>query len=666
MKVYAFVFSLLLSVVCSKCRPVILYLAQFEPETSNHDLEKSLEALHHVFSSKHPEYPVVITYDDREADFLTPEKTFRFSSALQALPVPCEVVHDFSGQARMCFAGVKDFGHVPWPFSLYKFDYKESDPYYSRLGYRNMCRFWIKTLFQQPFMANVSTYFRLDTDTILQEMPDNPFQMLEDHGLGYLGSVMYLESSRQVEGLWETFLRYSSSSGIHPGGLAPLSNAHTDKYSEGDIQAMSLTKALKVLRKRGYNLKYFYNNWEVSRVDLWSTPAYLELANEIDKAGGIFMRRWGDAPVRTLSLFFLRDYFFKQLPGYSPIMFEQYKGLKYFHKAVHATPPKLKEPVFNWNEKLIYVYDRPVCTGLGDRVGTLMTLATLASLHDVQIAFEWCPDPSVVFSRIHKHIPQWEGYDYDLPDFIGRFWPHHDKLTIITNNFTSNQKQSNHKIVWENLAVPAEAGLDIVYTTAWKATQVPGKPVPDAVTYKSHYRSIALAVKRHALAYNHGDLELTELGYIVLHMRGPDNNNYQPFEGAHDPLSERYCTRKVVKKLLKGAPLAHFRVVTNNADWLKKHLQHPRLQIVENATAYNDFALLLGAKAIVQHAMYGWSSFSSVPAMIQQIPLITTFKRHLQHHRLGWFDNYGGIPDEFHDCGQISEFIKKVVMKFKY
>jgi hypothetical protein len=193
---------------------------------------------------------------------------------------------------------------------------------------------------------------------------------------------------------------------------------------------------------------------------------------------------------------------------------------------------------------------------------------------------------------------------------------------------------------------------------------VPGKPVPDAATYKDFYRSVALAVKKHALAHNHEDLGLTERGYIVLHMRGPDNNTYQSHEGSHDPLDETYCTRKVLKRLLKSIPQAHFRVVTNNADWVKKFIQHPSLLIVENAAVYNDFALLIGAKAVVQHTMHGWSAFSSVPAMIGRIPLITTLKRHIQHHRLGWFENYGGIPDEFHDCRQIPDFVQKVKARF--
>ena len=313
---------------------------------------------------------------------------------------------------------------------------------------------------------------------------------------------------------------------------------------------------------------------------------------------------------------------------------------------------------------MVYVYDRAICTGLGDRVGILMTLATLSAIHDIQVAFEWCQDPTQVFPRLHAHIPSWKGYDYNELEFISRFWPHHDKLTIITENFTIQQRQSTNKLVWENLPVPAEAGLDHVYTTAWKATQVPGKPVPDAATYKDSYKLVALAVKKHALAHNHGDLGLTEMGYVAVHMRGPDNNTYQAYEGAHDPFVDTYCTKKVLKTLLKNVPRAHFKVLTNNADWLKRHMQHPRLQIVENATAYDDFALLLGARAIVQHATYGWSAFSSVPAMIGQIPLITTLKRHMQHHRLGWFENYGGIPDEFHDCGQTYDFVRKVKARF--
>ena len=74
-----------------------------------------------------------------------------------------------------------------------------------------MCRYWAHTVFRQPFMQNVTQYLRLDTDSVLVEMPVDPFAVLESESLGYLSSVMYKESPVSTTGIWETFLRFALS-----------------------------------------------------------------------------------------------------------------------------------------------------------------------------------------------------------------------------------------------------------------------------------------------------------------------------------------------------------------------------------------------------------------------------------------------------------------------
>jgi len=41
----------------------------------------------------------------------------------------------------------------------------------------------------------------------------------------------------------------------------------------------------------------------------------------------------------------------------------------------------------------LYLFDRPICTGLGDRVGTMLALAALARVENARIAYLWCEDP---------------------------------------------------------------------------------------------------------------------------------------------------------------------------------------------------------------------------------------------------------------------------------
>lgn len=308
--------------------------------------------------------------------------------------------------------------------------------------------------------------------------------------------------------------------------------------------------------------------------------------------------------------------------------------------------------------ELQYVYDRAVCTGLGDRVGAMMTLATLARMRYVDIVFRWCGDPSEIFPSQHRYMPKWHGFDYNLTEFKERFLPSSFLITIVTPELSKLHKQSPQKIIWEGLSVPAEAGLDHVYTTSWKAVQIPDRPVLEKENFKQTYRWVTRSVVLHALSRNQHVISQHQ-PYIAVHMRGPDDNTYDNFVDCHDTPTH-YCTGKVLRRVIKRFPTVKILVMSNNVSWTQGLLQSDRLEILANSSAYDDFALLLGASAIVQHANYGWSSYSSNPAMMTGAPLITTYKRHLQHHRFDWMSNYGGIPDEFHDCTQIKPFLAKV------
>ena len=314
----------------------VLYLAQLSSETSNTELHQSLSALHDIFIFENPQYPVFIAYEEEDTPYLTRTLKKRLKGALHATEIEYDIPHTHIEGPKICFVSIQDFRRVPWPFSMYQGDYSEDNPYYSRICYRYMCRFWTYGVFKQPFMDNVTSYLRLDTDTTLIKMGVNPFEQLERERLGYLTSVVYKESARQTEGMWETFLRFAKRENIHPRGLVRLSNNYVDSHSAEEISSMSVEDAITVLYARGYNLDYIYNNWETSRTDIWKSSVYERLARFIDKSGGIIMRRWGDAPIRTLSLHLLQGEF-STIANLTDVVFKQYRDLTIFHKAYHQT-----------------------------------------------------------------------------------------------------------------------------------------------------------------------------------------------------------------------------------------------------------------------------------------------------------------------------------------
>jgi hypothetical protein len=334
MVIFRQIFLLHMVLIQTIAYPIVLYLAQFSSERNNNDLERSLISLNQHFMQKHNHfYPVVVAFDNKEKRYLTDGLKKIFSGALGADIVPCSTFPPLKNVTQLCFAPVKRFRHVPWPFSLYQNDYSEENPYYSRLGYRNMCRFWAISVFQQSFMKNVTMYFRLDTDSYLINMPTNPFELLKSRKTSYIHAKVYKESSYQVDGLWETMLRFAVLENIHPYGLHSLANDYHE-HSKEELKHMNVKDAANELLNRGYNLDYFYNNWEFSLVAIWKSDIYQKLSLYIDQSGGIIMRRWGDAPIRTMALHLLAD---SLSEFYTQNLFEQYVGLEYFHKANHKT-----------------------------------------------------------------------------------------------------------------------------------------------------------------------------------------------------------------------------------------------------------------------------------------------------------------------------------------
>lgn len=304
---------------------VVVYLANVGSEISNRELIQSLQSLQKVFHTYRRTYPIWITYDSKLQGNVTNDlrkkiwaETSNCTHAPEEIREPC-----------VRLIPIQKWRNIPWPWSMYKNLYKEDNPYYSSIGYRCMCRYWGLNIFQMPFMRNVTSYMKLDTDTIIRDMPVDPFQLLQHERLDYLGPIMYQDGPSVVEGIWETFLRFALEEGIHPKGLIALSNQNQDQYSPEDISHMPLEQAVDVLFHRGYNLMIFYCNWEVSSMKLWTSPVFGRLAQFIDASGGIILRRWSDCPIRTLSLYFLQEEL--------GLKFRQYRGLGLYHKAWHMT-----------------------------------------------------------------------------------------------------------------------------------------------------------------------------------------------------------------------------------------------------------------------------------------------------------------------------------------
>jgi len=145
------------------------------------------------------------------------------------------------------------------------------------IGYRNMCRFFSGKFHELNILSNYEYYLRLDTDSyILTPLNYDIFEFAKQHDLiyGYCEPAVQIDNPKVVEGLKEFTKNYIEVNNI---------NTYMDIESipEG---------------------KMFYTNFELGKINWFIDSNYMKYFNAIEDSGNIYIKRWGDAPIKYLGV----------------------------------------------------------------------------------------------------------------------------------------------------------------------------------------------------------------------------------------------------------------------------------------------------------------------------------------------------------------------------
>ena len=290
-----------------------------------------------------------------------------------------------------------------------------------------------------------------------------------------------------------------------------------------------------------------------------------------------------------------------------------------------------------------WLFDLPICTGLGDRLGHIISLSALAHLgsNNSTVLMEWCTDAqrAAGTNPLHKaYIPGWTGWEYPL-DTLRAHITLPSNVELFPEGTFPNQP---YGLVTFGHTAPAIQGISMTSTLYWKALRL-----AEADWSPNDYLQ----------AYRRAGKELTSIhstctdSYVLVHFRCPDHNTHM-----RDDLS--FCTRRVLRRLHEAG--VSMKVISNNYTIASRWMRGlPAIQMMQGGSAYTDMQLVLGAAGIVQHASEGWSSYTSVPAMAKGIPLMNTYTG--RDHRFDYFMQFGDLPEEFFSCRQIKRFMAAVV-----
>ncbi|OBA24298.1 glycosyl transferase [Metschnikowia bicuspidata var. bicuspidata NRRL YB-4993] len=168
-------------------------------------------------------------------------------------------------------------------------------------SYRHMCRFESGFFFRHALLEDYEYYWRVEPDIKIHcDIDYDLFQYMKDNDKWYGWTISLPEYRETIPTLWDTTRKFMEE---NPQYLAKDNNMAWISNDKGNT----------------YNGCHFWSNFEIGALGFWKSEAYLKYFDALDKAGGFFYERWGDAPVHSIaaSLFMPRDklHFFQDV-GY--------------------------------------------------------------------------------------------------------------------------------------------------------------------------------------------------------------------------------------------------------------------------------------------------------------------------------------------------------------
>ncbi|KAJ1948863.1 hypothetical protein EC988_004999, partial [Linderina pennispora] len=149
-------------------------------------------------------------------------------------------------------------------------------------SYRKMCRFQSGFIHKHPLLADLEFYWRIEPDVeFFCDQEYDPFVYMKENGLKYGWVIGMTEFMDTVATLWNTTMGFIAE---HPGMVSP---ANLKRWLLDDAG--------------NYNGCHFWTNFEIVDLSFYRSPEYEAYFQHLDRAGGFFYERWGDAPVHSIA-----------------------------------------------------------------------------------------------------------------------------------------------------------------------------------------------------------------------------------------------------------------------------------------------------------------------------------------------------------------------------
>lgn len=158
------------------------------------------------------------------------------------------------------------------------------------LSYHNMCRFFSGFFYKHELVKKYEYYWRIEPDvSFFCKMNYDPFEYMKTNNKKYGFVMVVREFMETIPTLWKVVIEFLE-------------------------QNRNLIDNYPILgfifdENKNYNGCHFWSNFEIASFDFFRNELYEKYFEFLDKNGGFYYERWGDAPVHSIavSLFIQRD-----------------------------------------------------------------------------------------------------------------------------------------------------------------------------------------------------------------------------------------------------------------------------------------------------------------------------------------------------------------------
>ncbi|KAI4098198.1 MAG: hypothetical protein L6R37_006623 [Teloschistes peruensis] len=199
----------------------------------------------------------------------------------------------------------KDHWAVPaWiDKSLYKESAKllggKDVQYAGMVSYHQMCRWNSGMFYRHPALANTRYYWRVEPKVhFFCDVNYDVFRYMQDHNKTYGFTISLYDAPATMPTLWPETLKFLDA---HPEYLKD-NDSNSRAWLEDSERRPEHNKVAN-----GYSTCHFWSNFEIADMEFWRSKAYSDYFDHLDRSGGFFYERWGDAPVHSIALGLFED-----------------------------------------------------------------------------------------------------------------------------------------------------------------------------------------------------------------------------------------------------------------------------------------------------------------------------------------------------------------------